>query len=223
MPFRRPWLRAHLHGAIITFGSPGAGTAGKRYIGEARQGSGYNMFMAAVTGLTIDDFEQLPDDLARNHELDDGELIDVSGNNLQHNLLRELLARLLGMYAEEHRLGLVVSEQEYNFGGNAYGPDVSFVGESKRPLLNMSLRVQRVVPDLAIEIVSANDTFEKLAKKAKRYRACGTQEVWIFCKETRQVFLFYEHRRVILDENDEFRPEPIHGFGIRIGDLLDRY
>ena len=179
--------------------------------------------MATATGLTIDDFERLPDDLARNHELVDGELVDVSGNNPQHNLLRGLLERLLGVYTEEHQLGLVIAEQEYNFDGNAHGPDVTFIDESKRPLLNMKRRVQPFVPDLAIEIVSANDTFENLVLKAQRYRASGTQEVFIFSVETRQVFLFSEHRRVILEENDEFRPETIPGFAIRIGDLLDRY
>jgi Uma2 family endonuclease len=124
------------------------------------------------------------------------------------------------MYVKEHQLGIVISGQAYDFDGNAYGPDVSFFSESKRPLLNMNLRVQRFVPDLAIEIVSANDTFEKLAKKAKRYRQCGTPEVWIFSVGTRQVFLFSEHRRAILDENEDFRPEPISGFAIRLGDLL---
>jgi Uma2 family endonuclease len=179
--------------------------------------------MATATGLTIDDFERLPDDLARNHELVDGELVDVSGNNPQHNLLRDLLVELLRPFVREHRLGIVISEQEYNFGGNAHGPDVSFIDESKRPLVEKMLRVQPLVPDLAIEIVSANDTFEKLLIKADRYRACGTQEVFIFSVETRHVLLLSERRRVILEENDEFRPETIPGFAIRIGDLLDRY
>jgi Uma2 family endonuclease len=116
----------------------------------------------------------------------------------------------------------VISEQEYDFEGNAHGPDVSFYNRSKRRLLDKALRVHRFVPDLAIEIVSANDTFESTAEKARRYRQCGTQEVWIFSVETRQAHLYSEHRRVILDENDEFRPEPIPGFSIRIGDLLDR-
>jgi Uma2 family endonuclease len=179
--------------------------------------------MATATGLTIDDFERLPDDLARNHELVDGELVDVSGNNPQHNELRDSLVELLRPYVRDHQLGYVISEQEYDFDGNAHGPDVSFYNKSKRPLLDNKLRVQRFVPDLAVEVVSVNDTFEKLAKKAKRYRACGAHEVWIFSVETRQAFLFSEHRRVILDENDEFRPETIPGFAIRIGDLLDRY
>lgn len=179
--------------------------------------------MATATGLTIDDFERLPEVLARNHELDEGELVDVPGNTPQHNLLRGLLESLLRSHVEQHQLGIVLAEQEYDFAGNAHAPDVTFISESKRPLLNMNLRVQRFVPDLAIEIVSANDTFQMLVKKAQRYRACGTREVWIFSKETRETFLYSEQRRAILDENDEFSPEPIPGFAIRIGDLLDRY
>jgi Uma2 family endonuclease len=174
-------------------------------------------------GLTIEDFERLPAVLARNHELVDGELVDVPGNTPQHNLLRGLLESLLRSHVEQHRLGIVIAGQEYDFGGNAHAPDVTFIGESKRPLLNMNLRVQRFVPDLAIEIVSAHDTFQMLVKKAQRYRTCGTREVWIFSKETRETFLCSGQRRAILDENDEFRPESIPGFAIRIGDLLDRY
>jgi Uma2 family endonuclease len=62
-----------------------------------------------------------------------------------------------------------------------------------------------------------------VARKAQRYRQCGTQEVWIFSAETRLAFVYSEHRRDILEDDDEFRPETIPGFAIRIGDLLDRY
>jgi Uma2 family endonuclease len=177
--------------------------------------------MPPSAGITIDEFERLPEALAHNHELVDGELVDVSGNVPQHNLFRDLLARLLWPFAERLN-ALVITEQEYDFGGNAHGPDVSFISESKRPRLDRKLRVQRFVPDLAIEIVSANDTFEKLAKKAQRYRECGTEEVWIFSLETRQAFLFSGRRRAILEENEEFQPETIPGFAMRIGYLMSR-
>jgi Uma2 family endonuclease len=179
--------------------------------------------MASATGLTIDDFERLPQALADNHELVDGELIEMSGHTPQHNLFRDFLTSLLRLYVREHQLGRIISEQEFDFGGNAHGPDVSFVSQAKCPLINMKLRVQRFVPDLAIEIVSANDTFEMLAKKAKRYRQCGTQEVWIFSVETRETYLYSDRRRAILDESEEFRPEPIPGFAMRIEDLLAGY
>lgn len=136
---------------------------------------------------------------------------------------RDALTVLLRPHVRGHQLGFLISGQAYDFDGNAYGSDVSFFSASKRPLLDMKLRVQRFVPDLAIEIVSPDDMFEELATKAQRYRACGTQEVWMFSIEARLAFLYSEQRRVILNENDEFRPEPIPGFAIRIGDLLDRY
>jgi Uma2 family endonuclease len=179
--------------------------------------------MASAIGLTIDDFERLPDALAHNHELVDGELVDVSGNTPRHNLFRDRLVKLLGPYVEKHQLGLIISEQEYDFGGNAHGPDVSFISQAKCPLLNMKLRVQRFVPDVAIEVVSTNDTFEMLAKKAKRYCQCGTQEVWVFSLETRETYLYSDRRRAILDESEEFRPEPIPGFAMRIEELLSQY
>jgi|SRR5215472_13391146 len=178
--------------------------------------------MASVTGLTIDDFEKLPDALARNHELVDGALVEVSGNTLIHNRLRSQLEALLRALVEQGKLGEVISEQEFDFHGNAFGPDVCFVSAAKLSLLNPNLRVQRLVPDLAIEIVSQNDKFAALMKKAVRYQRSGTKEVWVFDIENRVAFLLNEKQRVILDENQQFRSDVIPGFSIRIGDLLDR-
>jgi len=45
--------------------------------------------MATSTLLTIDDFERLPGEVAENHELVEGALVDVSGNTPRHNKLRD--------------------------------------------------------------------------------------------------------------------------------------
>ncbi len=177
--------------------------------------------MAAVAGLTIEDFEKLPDALARNHELVDGELVDVSGNTLNHNRLRDLLISLLLSHVKHSKLGRVISEQEYNFGGNAHGPDVSFVNARKLRLLDAKRRVQLCVPDLAIEIISQNDKYSALMKKARRYGKCGTKEVWIFDIDGREAIVFSGDQRVILNENQKFQSDLIPGFSIRLGDLFD--
>jgi Uma2 family endonuclease len=177
--------------------------------------------MAAVAGLTIEDFEKLPDALARNHELVDGELVDVSGNTLSHNRLRDRLIQLLGAAVKQRKLGEVIAEQEYDFDGNAHGPDVSFVSRARLDALDPERRVQPCVPDLAIEIVSQNDKFASLTKKARRYRKCGTKEVWIFDIEGREAYVSSEHQRAILNENQKFQSELIPGFSIRLGDLFD--
>ena len=46
-----------------------------------------------------------PDDLAYNHELVDGELVDVSGNTLIHNRLRDAFISLLRDYVKKNGLG----------------------------------------------------------------------------------------------------------------------
>ena len=178
--------------------------------------------MPLVSPLTIDDFEKLPLEQAHYHELVDGELVDVSGNTFDHNYLRDLLCRLLSAHVIERNLGTVVTEQEYEFGGNAHGPDVTFFGPEKVKFLNKRLRVQRFVPDLAIEIVSENDTFKKLVKKVDRYRECGTREAWIFDIDTRRAFLFSEAGDTILNEDQQFKSSSIPGFSIRLGDLFDQ-
>jgi Uma2 family endonuclease len=176
--------------------------------------------MATVTGLTIEEFEQLPDALALNHELVDGELVDVSGNTGGHNSLRDALVELSRPYVREHKLGRIVSEQEYQFDRNAHGPDVSFLGPAKAELFDRARRVQLFVPDIAIEIASKNDRFESLLAKAYRYRDCGTKEVYVFSIVTRQVFVCSQHPVTALSENQDFRPEQIPGFSIRISDLF---
>lgn len=178
--------------------------------------------MATTTGITIEEFERLPDALARNRELVNGELVDVSGNTPCHNFLRDLLVALLLPFVAERRLGKIVSEQEFDFGGNAHGPDVAFIESSKVHLFEKDRRVQPFVPDFAIEIVSKNDNFELLMQKAVRYRQCGTREVWVLGPKARQTFVLSTERQSILDDQQLFESPVIPGFSIRLGELFDR-
>ena len=176
--------------------------------------------MATAIGLTIEEFEQLPDVLAHNRELVNGELVDVSGNIDDHNSLRDALVELFRPYVRLHGLGRIIAEQEFDFDGDAHGPDVSLYGPSKAALRDGRLRVQRFVPDLAIEIASKGDRFDALFAKALHYRRCGTAEVWIFSILTRQAFVFSEHPTVVLVESQDFQSPLIPGFSIRLSDLF---
>jgi Uma2 family endonuclease len=180
------------------------------------------IFVAITTGITIEEFELLPDALARNHELVDGELVDVSGNTGFHNSLRDLLVELLAPWVRERKLGKIVAEQEYDFDGNAHGPDVTLIGPSKVHRFDRKLRVQQFVPDLAIEIVSTNDKFQTLMEKCARYRKCGTKEAWILAPGTRQAFVQSEERHAFLTEDEMFESKLLPGFSIRLGELYDR-
>ena len=178
--------------------------------------------MATVPGrLTIDDFEQLPQELAENHELIDGELVSVSGNTLKHNYIQGLIFSLLWSAARHQRLGIVLAEQEYDFGGNAHAPDVSFFGPEKQRLQEPDKRVQRFVPDLAIEVVSENDLFNALMRKKDRYRRCGTAEVWLISPQSRELFVFSDQGDAVLRADDELATGLIPGFRIKVSQLFE--
>jgi len=97
--------------------------------------------VASSTGITIEEFERLPDALAKNRELVNGELVDVSGNTPSHNRLRDWLVALLIPVVEPAH-GIIISEQEFDFSGNAHGPDVALILPAKIHLLIAERRVQ---------------------------------------------------------------------------------
>lgn len=176
--------------------------------------------MAASTLLTIDDFERLPAEAAENHELVEGELVDVSGNTPRHNKLRDRLTALMLPWMTERGLGTAIAEQEFDFLGNAHGPDVSVMGPAKAALLDLDRRVQRFVPDLAIEVASQSDTYEGLLAKKERYLKSGTTEVWLFSLRTRELAIYGVHRSLILRGTDAITTELMPGFSITVEELL---
>jgi Uma2 family endonuclease len=177
--------------------------------------------MAVVEKLTIEDFEKLPPALAYYHELDDGQLVDVSGNTPRHIALRDFLAARMLLYVHEHRLGWVAAEQEYQFGDNAHGPDISFNRPGKKILVEGDRRVQPFVPDLAIEVVSKNDTFGSIVRKARRYIQYGTEEVWVFLISSREVYYYSKERDRILRDYEMFESALIPGLQIPLAELFD--
>lgn len=176
--------------------------------------------MPTTAHLTIDDFERLPQEQAENHELVEGELIPVSGNTLYHNAIRDLLFLLIAQIVRELHLGRLVVEQEYDFGGNAHGPDISFFTAAKAASADPGKRVQRFVPDLAIEIASPNDTLASLLRKKERYRNCGTDEVWILAPETCEVLIFSSRGDRILRADAELSTDLLPGFRISVHRLF---
>ena len=179
--------------------------------------------MAATTSLlTIEDFERLPGEMAENRELVDGELVDVSGNTPLHNLLRDYLIALLLPFVTDRQLGTVICEQEYDFEGNAHAPDLSFFVLAKQPLVNMKKRVQRFVPDLAVEIASESDTYEGLMQKKGRYLRAGTSEVWLMSPESSEVAIYVQGVGRILRGADAITSDLLPGFSITVDRLFQR-
>ena len=77
--------------------------------------------------------------------------------------------------------------------------------------------------ELAIAVLSPNDTASQVRRKVRQYVAAGAQCVWVVYPETREVEVWREPARpqIVLQEADLLEsPGLLPGFAFRIGDLF---
>jgi Uma2 family endonuclease len=146
--------------------------------------------MATKTLLTIELFDQLPISEGILYELNQGELVSITESMPRHNKVRDGIARLMGNFVEERRLGTVFVETGFQLSPETVRiPDVSFVPADRVREIDLDRRIQGA-PALAIEVVSPSDLAEGLTKKVKQYLAAGGETVWVFYPKTRDVQVF---------------------------------
>ncbi len=141
--------------------------------------------------MTAEEFATLPDD-GKVYDLVDGMLVEVSKPKPIHGFLQSVLAAYLVMWVMPRALGKIFSDAGFLLRRDPdtlRAPDVAFVSASR--LADHDLNEYFVgAPDLAIEIVSANDTTDEVLGKIEEYFAVGTRLVWIVYPERRKVYAY---------------------------------
>jgi Uma2 family endonuclease len=96
--------------------------------------------MATKTLLTVEQFEQLPDDGMR-HELDEGELVTMPSPFGQHGQIQGEIYSILRNFVRPRLQGLVFVETGFRLSHDTVrAPDVSFIrSERARSLDNLAL------------------------------------------------------------------------------------
>jgi Uma2 family endonuclease len=172
--------------------------------------------MATKTLLTIEQFDQLPITEGILYELNEGELVTMTEPMPRHNWVRDNVARLLGNFVEERKLGRVFLETGYQLSPETVRiPDVSFVPADQMRELDLDKRIQGA-PALAIEVVSPTDLAEELTQKVKQYLAAGCKAVWVFYPKAREVQAFHAGGESFVRREPEMLEEPdvLPGFSL---------
>lgn len=105
-------------------------------------------------------------------------------------------------------------------------PDVAFVRwerfPGRRPSPDRPVPV--IAPDLAVEVLSQNNTEEEMREKLQEYFAGGTHLVWYIDPETRSARVFTSpDRHIVVDEQGVLDGgDVLPGFQLRLGDIFDR-
>lgn len=155
---------------------------------------------------------------------EDGQLEEKEMAGARHGGVGTRLLIKLGMHVDLNQLGSVYGpDTNFTIGKRERVPDVSFVSAARIPAEGEPETAWPIAPDLAVEVISPNDLWEKVYRKLREYFAAGVREVWLVSIEQRTVMIHHSPAvadAVMLTETDELTSELLPGFRCRISELF---
>jgi Uma2 family endonuclease len=145
--------------------------------------------MATATLMTAEEFDALLQETDADLELIDGEAIEIMSANIEHNLLSSALTGHIQPRLRELSWGHIVPETLFVFGEHRYRPDLALIGAARLAKADRRRIPVRIVPNIAVEIVSPSESFTHLDRKIAGYLDHGADEVWVFVIDTRHVYV----------------------------------
>ena len=130
--------------------------------------------------VTADELERMPDDDYR-YELVRGRLIRMSPVAPRHGNATVIVASLLWQHVRSKNLGQVWTEVGFRLASDpdtVRAPDVAFVRSDRLPSKD-ARGFYRGAPDLAIEVLSPDETPAEVREKLGDYFAAGTPLVLV--------------------------------------------
>jgi Uma2 family endonuclease len=141
--------------------------------------------------LTAQEFDNYPFEEDKRYELDEGELIEMTRPAYKHNRIVQNLEVDLVVYFRKTRTGEVLNpENLFAISPETRrAPDLSVILGDHRVELEEA-KVIHLIPDIAVEVLSPNETTPSVHRKLHQYFDAGIKEVWLIYPETREVELW---------------------------------
>jgi Uma2 family endonuclease len=180
--------------------------------------------VATKTHCTPEDLLAMPD--GKRFELVGGHLVERS-MGLESSWVGGRLHARLDRFCEEHAVGWALpADDGYQCFPHDPGlvrrPDVSFIRLGRLPGEVLPAGWGRIAPDLAVEVVSPNDSAGDLEEKLDDYLKAGVPLVWVVNLRSRTVMVYRRDGTVSrLRESDELSGEDIiPGFRCLVADIF---
>ncbi|MCE2500957.1 MAG: Uma2 family endonuclease [Dehalococcoidia bacterium] len=180
---------------------------------------------------TIEEFWALPEEMTAGCELIDGRIVKkhiwdgaklgMTRDMAIHMQVVRLTWRALDAAVVESGLGEAHAEPTIRVGSNrsrSRRPDIAVIF-GQLPTADDALL--NIVPEMAVEVVSANNTAVDMFGKVEEYLAAGVKLVWQMYPKARTVIAFWVDRTVVFRPGDTITAEPVlTGFACPVTDLF---
>jgi Uma2 family endonuclease len=184
--------------------------------------------------LSVDEFVRLYEDDGP-FELIRGERIKRMPSVAGHNHIANMLLRALIAFLAKNPLGEAFIEAAFvlpdaddkQWVTGSRTPDVSFysaarLDEYRAQNPDWKAKPYFLPPDLAVEIVSPNDTYSKVTDKVDLYLEDGVRLVWVIDPQRSKVTVYTADEQTTLGEDDSLSGgEALPGFEITIRTLFE--
>jgi Uma2 family endonuclease len=153
---------------------------------------------------TAEEYARLPDRGVPT-ELVKGKVVNMNVPAPRHGEICTLIARLVGNFVDEHRLGRVVVNDsgvitERN-PDTVRGADAAFYSYARVPPGPMPQGYLSVVPELVFEVRSPTDRWARILRKVTEYLDAGVPAVCVLDQLTETVYVY----------RADAEPQTLHG------------
>jgi Uma2 family endonuclease len=129
------------------------------------------------------------------YEVVNGQKVELPPMSIYANRVAGKLFVRLDVHTEGNRLGMVVTEALFILdpvNDIRRRPDVAFVSAEKWPIERPLPETGdwEIIPDLAVEVISPNETFEDVLAKMREYFHFGVRQVWIVSPLHQVIYIY---------------------------------
>ncbi len=140
----------------------------------------------------------IPDDML--YEVVDGQVLEKNTGSREIEIAM-ILGGYLFQFARANRLGRALVEFVFRIiveEDMQRRPDVAFVSHARWPYNRRvpNVPVWDMVPDLAIEVISANDMMSAVLRKIHDYFKAGVTRVWVVYPEQAEIYVYSTPQQV---------------------------
>jgi Uma2 family endonuclease len=182
--------------------------------------------MATATQfMTAEELARLPNKDKR-YALVRGELRTMPPTGIEHGMIESNVHLRLGFHVKDNQLGvIVIGDTGFLLARDpdtVLAADLAFVAKARFDQIGITKKYWPGAPDLAVEIISPNDTYYEVDEKVQTWLDGGTKVVWVINPRRRTVIVYTAHSKPLIQTATDVLDgqDVVPGFQVPVAELF---